>query len=436
MASTMLWFKLARSDPLALHDQVAAEIRRAIAEGEAGPGERLPLAKDLAALLEQRAIQGESPDPEALFREARRRRHRRWLISGLVSVVALGTAILLIVTRDGRVAGINPSPKPLHPPPGHTAQAPASNEATAWLHGPEALAVASNGGVLIDEDSSQIVEREPSGRFKLIAGDGHVGFSGDGGPATDAELHYPVAIAVAPSGTIYVADVGNNRIRAIHPNGMIATVATVSQPGALAVGPNGTVYFIDGVGIQALGADGRITTIVSPQEQPGIDGGAVHVSTDGGQFVAWNPDAIAVSSSGDVYVANFSPKAVLRFSASGSPPTLVRLTDVSTESTYVTPSALAAASNGSIILANYGEFGIDRAIGTSIQVVKGFTRGSVPELPGIFRPSGVAVAPNGEIFTDTDGRNGGTNTPALLAIDRDGLVHILAVGSPVPRTGS
>ncbi len=39
------------AEPVALHDQVAAEIRRAIAEGEAGPGERLPLAKDIAAVL-------------------------------------------------------------------------------------------------------------------------------------------------------------------------------------------------------------------------------------------------------------------------------------------------------------------------------------------------------------------------------------------------
>ena len=43
--------KIDRSDTMALHDQVAAEIRRAIAEGEAGPGERLPLAKDIAAVL-------------------------------------------------------------------------------------------------------------------------------------------------------------------------------------------------------------------------------------------------------------------------------------------------------------------------------------------------------------------------------------------------
>src|ERR1700682_2772101 len=51
MASTMLSVNIDRADPLPLHDQVAAEIRRAIAEGEAGPGERLPLVKDIAAVL-------------------------------------------------------------------------------------------------------------------------------------------------------------------------------------------------------------------------------------------------------------------------------------------------------------------------------------------------------------------------------------------------
>ncbi len=51
MGSTMLNVKVDRSESLPLHDQVAAEIRRAIAEGEAGPGERLPLAKDMAAVL-------------------------------------------------------------------------------------------------------------------------------------------------------------------------------------------------------------------------------------------------------------------------------------------------------------------------------------------------------------------------------------------------
>jgi GntR family transcriptional regulator len=47
----MLKVQVDRTESIPLHDQVAAEIRRAIAEGEAGPGERLPLAKDLAAVL-------------------------------------------------------------------------------------------------------------------------------------------------------------------------------------------------------------------------------------------------------------------------------------------------------------------------------------------------------------------------------------------------
>ena len=51
MNGTIFSVKVDRSDTLALHDQVAAEIRRAIADGEAGPGERLPLAKDMAAIL-------------------------------------------------------------------------------------------------------------------------------------------------------------------------------------------------------------------------------------------------------------------------------------------------------------------------------------------------------------------------------------------------
>ena len=52
MASIMLRVKVDRSEDVALHDQVAAEIRRAIADGEAQPGDRLPPAKDLAAVLD------------------------------------------------------------------------------------------------------------------------------------------------------------------------------------------------------------------------------------------------------------------------------------------------------------------------------------------------------------------------------------------------
>ena len=51
MDGTMFDVNIDRTEAIPLHDQVAAEIRRAIADGEAGPGERLPLAKDMAAIL-------------------------------------------------------------------------------------------------------------------------------------------------------------------------------------------------------------------------------------------------------------------------------------------------------------------------------------------------------------------------------------------------
>lgn len=51
MTSTMYLAEVDRSGPVPLHDQVAADIRRAIAEGEAAPGDRLPLVKDIAAVL-------------------------------------------------------------------------------------------------------------------------------------------------------------------------------------------------------------------------------------------------------------------------------------------------------------------------------------------------------------------------------------------------
>ena len=51
MISTMIEVKIDRQDPTELHQQVAGQLRRAIADGEAKPGERLPPAKDLAAVL-------------------------------------------------------------------------------------------------------------------------------------------------------------------------------------------------------------------------------------------------------------------------------------------------------------------------------------------------------------------------------------------------
>lgn len=107
--------------------------------------------------------------------------------------------------------------------------------------------MAPNGDLLIaNQGRNQILRRPPNGTLQVVAGTGAAGFSGDGGPAVKAKLDTPNGMAVAPDGTIYVADTDNNRVRAISPSGMISTVAgngTGLSPGAgsdqVAVGPSG-----------------------------------------------------------------------------------------------------------------------------------------------------------------------------------------------------
>ena len=65
-----------------------------------------------------------------------------------------------------------------------------------------------------------------SGTIITIAGNGSLGFTGDDGPATSASFNGPLGMAVGPDGTLYIADEGNNRIRAVDPTtGIISTVA-------------------------------------------------------------------------------------------------------------------------------------------------------------------------------------------------------------------
>jgi serine/threonine protein kinase, bacterial len=346
-------------------------------------------------LLDNRPTETERNREEALFREARKRRHRRWLLGVGIAVLVVAVIAPLV----GRTNGRRPVSKPAHlkPPPNVPASSSKSIPVAVALKGPEALAIASDGGVLIDEQASnQIVEREPNGDFRLIGGNGRAGFSGDGGPATAAELDSPVSIAVATDGTVYVADLDNNCIRAISPEGLISTLAHVAQPGAVAVGPSGDVYVADQSGVVSIDGQGVVTPVITPTTSVSSPNGVNPVVSllVGGASIPYMPDALAVSSSGDIYLAEFSPKVIVRFPPDG-PASLIGQTTLGSGEIYVTPGALAPASDGSVVIGDYGRFAVDRIRGSSFNAITSFELNSVAGLHGAFRPSGLAVAPNG-----------------------------------------
>ncbi|MGO8826220.1 MAG: NHL repeat-containing protein [Acidimicrobiales bacterium] len=290
------------------------------------------------------------------------------------------------------------------------------------------MAIASNGNVLIsNEGSDQVIERLPNGSLTSVAGNGEAGFGGDGGPASAAELDDPQGLAVSSGGTIYVADSGNNRIRTITPTGTISTLAQVQDPTALAIGPSNDLYVVDAAGVQSVAPSGAVATLIPATS--GGDGRVVNELSVGGTSFAFFPSAIAVSASGVIYIANSSPKLLL--ADSDGTVSLVGQSSVLQGGTYVTVAGLAAVPDGGIYVGDYGGFSIDRVQGSSLTPLVIFKANSVAGLDG-FRPSGVAVGTGGEIYTDTDGVNGGSNRPALVSIDPDGHVHLLDVGTASP----
>ena len=128
------------------------------------------------------------------------------------------------------------------------------------------------------------------GTITTIAGTGEAGYSGDGGPATQAQLNTPSDVAVAPNGTIYIADTMNNVVRHIKLDGTIETVAgtgergfsgdggpavdaMLDRPYGLTVGPNGNVYVCDthNQRIRKItGADAEIPPTPLPSPTPVI----------------------------------------------------------------------------------------------------------------------------------------------------------------------
>ena len=231
----------------------------------------------------------------------------------------------------------------------------------AGLHNPNGLVVDQTGNVYVaDNGNDRVLRIDVLGVITTVAGTGEPGYSGDGGPATEARLDSPQGLAVDAAGNVYVADEGNYRVRRIDTTGVITTIAGNGEhqssgdgvpateaglnPAGVAVDGAGNVYVADSYGRRVRRIDavtGVITafagsgTDVVPQlsfpYDVAVDGvGNVYVAgtynhqvfrispegTVTGTHGFSSPRNLAVDAAGNVYVAGESPRGrVLRIDA-------------------------------------------------------------------------------------------------------------------------
>ena len=133
-----------------------------------------------------------------------------------------------------------------------------------YLLNPEGVAVDASGNIFVADTGNQRVVEFTAGQYLFfpIAGTGVSGFSGDSGQALNAQLADPKGVAVDAAGYLYIADTINSRIRKVAPDGTITTIAGSGQPvyggdggyatqapmsfpAAVAIDPSGNVYLAD-----------------------------------------------------------------------------------------------------------------------------------------------------------------------------------------------
>jgi sugar lactone lactonase YvrE len=132
------------------------------------------------------------------------------------------------------------------------------------------VAVDSSGNLYIADAGNNRVREVSNGVITTVAGNGMAGFSGDGGPATSAELNDPTSVAVDSMGNLYIADHLNNRVREVS-NGIITTVAAEGgilnfymqgeyPVGPIAVDSSGNLYIADVVGFGIVKVSNGVNT--------------------------------------------------------------------------------------------------------------------------------------------------------------------------------
>ncbi|HHN73238.1 MAG TPA: hypothetical protein ENK13_04025, partial [Thermopetrobacter sp.] len=159
--------------------------------------------------------------------------------------------------------------------------------AEAQLTNPEGVAVDAAGNVYIaDTVNHKIRKVTPDGIITTIAGTGEVGWAGDGGPATEAQLAVPKGIVVTDDGTVYVADFTAHRVRKITPDGQIETVSLGRAPTGVTLDAAGNLYISYKVGheirvISAEGGEQKLDIRNSFGNEAWISPDSLHVTADG-----------------------------------------------------------------------------------------------------------------------------------------------------------
>jgi hypothetical protein len=202
----------------------------------------------------------------------------------------------------------------------------------ARLNTPEGVAVTPDRGFLIaDTNNNEVRKVSPDGVISRVAGTGSSGNSGDNGPATDAQLNAPVEVAVTPDGGFLIADYDNHTVRKVSPDGVItrvagtgssgnsgdngpATDAQLNHPVALAVIPDGgfLIADYDNHTVRKVSSAAVITRVAGTGSSgnSGDDGPATDAQLN-------HPAGVAVTHDGGFLIADEINNAVREVSSAG-----------------------------------------------------------------------------------------------------------------------
>lgn len=196
---------------------------------------------------------------------------------------------------------------------------------------PNGIAVDASGNIYFSDYYFVVRKIDTSGIISTIAGSGIIGDSGDGGPATDAKLYNPEGIVVDGSGNIYIADAYSNVVRKVSTNGTIstfagnrtagysgdggpATAAELSRPWGLAIDGAGNIYIADKDNevIRKVNSSGIIKTVAGNGTSGfGGDGGPAKAAKLAG------PLNVKVDASGNIYISDLTNFRIRKVSSSG-----------------------------------------------------------------------------------------------------------------------